>query len=240
MLPIRKILIIVLVWAFTFSNLLGIFSNNAQPYVYNLPETETPLSISATQAAYDVMGLADLGLSEQAFEYAMEGYFQQKELGKLKNDSILTVVDFDQPSSNKRMYVMDIKNGKVLFNTWSAHGKNTGAAMATHFSNRPESLQSSLGLFLTENTYNGSNGYSLRLIGLENCNNKAWERAIVMHGAPYVSQETINNMGYIGRSWGCPAVSMELCKPIINTIKGGSCLFLYHSSYKPCNNNAKV
>ncbi|MDD3788659.1 MAG: murein L,D-transpeptidase catalytic domain family protein [Petrimonas sp.] len=234
MFPFQRVLLIGLVWCLAFSNSLWTFSNNPPTlFVHEISPAPLPDIANATETMYRLMDLEAKGLSPNAFEYAMEGYNALKKQGKLKNDSILTVVDFDQPSYNKRMYVIDVKHRKLLFNTWSAHGKNTGAAVANKFSNRLQSLQSSLGLYITESTYNGSNGYSLRLIGLEPCNNNAWRRAIVMHGASYVSQQTIKNMGYIGRSWGCPAIPQELCKPIINTIKGGSCLFLYHKSYKP-------
>ena len=181
---------------------------------------------------YDNLNLDSMGLSSQAFTYAFEGYTTLKNSGELKNDSILTIVDFDQPSYKKRMYVINIKSAKLLFNTWSAHGKNTGAAIAKDFSNKPHSHKSSLGFYLTENTYMGGNGYSMRLIGLEKTNNNAWDRAIVLHGAPYVSRKMIENMGYIGRSYGCPAVSQEVNKPIIDKIKGGSCFFVYHKTYR--------
>lgn len=180
------------------------------------------------------------GLTKNAFEYAIEGFEELKEEGLIQNDSILTIVDFDQPSYSKRMYVLDVKNFKVLFNTWVAHGKNSGQEWAQSFSNTNESNKSSLGFYITAETYNGSKGFSLRLKGLEkNMNDNALQRGIVMHGASYVSQSAIDGMGYIGRSHGCPAVPVELNKPIINKIKAGSCFFIYNSSYKsslPLNN----
>lgn len=183
---------------------------------------------------YDSLKLDRLGLSEKAFDYAIEGYEKLKKDGQLRNSRVITIVDFDQPSYKKRMYVIDVKNYKVLFNTWSAHGKNSGQDVAQHFSNLPESNQSSLGFYVTNDTYYGSKGYSLKLTGLErNLNDKALERAIVLHGADYVSQEFINIQGYIGRSHGCPAVPQQLNKPIIEKIKNGSLLFIYNKSYKP-------
>ncbi|MBC7867350.1 MAG: murein L,D-transpeptidase catalytic domain family protein, partial [Gloeobacteraceae cyanobacterium ES-bin-316] len=115
-----------------------------------------------------------------------------------------------------------------LFNTYVAHGQNTGQEYANRFSNKPESFQSSLGFYITTSTYMGKNGFSLQLDGMENgINDLANERAIVMHGAPYVSESYIKTKGYIGRSHGCPAVPQQLNKPIIEKIKNGSCLFIY-------------
>ncbi|MHB9055746.1 MAG: murein L,D-transpeptidase catalytic domain family protein [Paludibacteraceae bacterium] len=182
---------------------------------------------------YDSLRLVEKGLTKSAFDYAIRNYSILKEKGMLDNDSIITIIDFDQPSYQKRMYIIDLKNYKILFNTWTAHGKNTGAAIAKKFSNTPESLESSLGVFVTEDTYFGKHGYSLRLVGLEKSNSSAYQRAIVVHGANYVSQETINDMGYIGRSFGCPAVPTELSKPIIDKIKGRSCFFIYNKTYHP-------
>jgi hypothetical protein len=116
----------------------------------------------------------------------------------------------------------------LLVNTYVAHGRNSGDVTANRFSNTPSSLQSSLGFYITENTYVGNNGYSLRLKGVEKTfNDKAMERAIVMHGAPYVNEQLAKSTGRIGRSWGCPAVSMQEHKQIIDMLKGGSCLFIY-------------
>ncbi|AHF14179.1 hypothetical protein NIASO_01175 [Niabella soli DSM 19437] len=183
---------------------------------------------------YDSLGLDLKGLSEQAFLDAMEGFDELKKEGLLKNDSIITVIDFDQPSINKRMYVLDIKHYQVLFNTWAAHGRNSGSLMATSFSNAMSSNKSSLGFYLTDEPYYGGNGYSLKLKGLESgVNDKAMVRAIVLHGADYVSQSSINELGYLGRSFGCPAVPRALSRPIIDVIKEGSVLFIYNSTYHP-------
>lgn len=182
----------------------------------------------STAKIYDSLKLNISGLSEQAFTYAFKGYEYLKLKGKLGNDNILSIVDFSRPSSQKRLFVIDLKNFKILYNTYVAHGQGSGAAMATQFSNIPESYQSSLGFYTTSSTYIGKNGYSMHLEGMENgINDKAGERAIVMHGAPYVNENLIHSRGYIGRSWGCPAVSEKLNKPIIDKIKNGSCLFIY-------------
>lgn len=177
---------------------------------------------------YDSLNLDELGLSEEAFDYAITGYEKLKQAGKVINDRVISIVDFSKPSFKKRLFVIDLDNYKLLFNTYVAHGQNTGKEYAKAFSNRPESHQSSLGFYITSGTYNGSNGYSMYLNGMESgFNNLAYERAIVMHGAPYVSEGMIRSQGYIGRSHGCPAVPEKLNKPIIEKIKNGSCFFIY-------------
>ena len=177
---------------------------------------------------YDSLNLDELGLSEEAFDYAITGYEKLKQAGKIFNDRVISIADFTKPSYKKRLFVIDLLNYKLLFNTYVAHGQNTGREYANAFSNKPESHQSSLGFYITSGTYNGGNGYSMYLNGMENgFNNQAYERAIVMHGAPYVSEGMIRSQGYIGRSHGCPAVPEKLNKPIIEKIKNGSCFFIY-------------
>jgi hypothetical protein len=196
--------------------------------IRTITKTNTPAII------YEHLQLDDLGLSYKAFEYAMEGYEKLANEGKIENTSVITIVDFDQPSYKKRLYVIDVINQKILFNTWTAHGKNTGRETAQYFSNAPKSNKSSLGFYITDETYYGRCGYSLKLTGLEqNLNNHAFDRGIVLHGADYVSESFINAQGYIGRSNGCPAVPQELNMPIIETIKNGSLFFIYNKSYTP-------
>jgi len=188
--------------------------------------------VPATPSLYDSLHLSLRGLSQQAFNYAKQGLQKLIEEGKLLNDSIISIVDFSQPSNQKRLYIVDLKNYKVLFNTFVAHGANTGREWATSFSNQPSSHMSSPGFYITRETYQGGNGYSLKLDGMEKgINDKAYDRGIVVHGAGYVSGEMASSRGYIGRSHGCPAVPAALSKPIINTIKEGTCLFVYHPSY---------
>jgi L,D-transpeptidase catalytic domain len=186
--------------------------------------------ISGAAIMYEAMHLNNFGLEMDAFQYAVTGYNYLRSK-KIITNTILSIVDFTKASTKKRLYVLDMKNKKVLYHTLVAHGQASGQDMATSFSNTPESLQSSLGFYKTANTYDGKNGFSLILQGLENgINNNAESRSIVMHGAPYVSQEYINETGSLGRSWGCPAVSEKLAKPIIGKIKGGSCLFVYSAN----------
>jgi hypothetical protein len=177
---------------------------------------------------YDSLRLNIMGLSQQAFDYAMKGFNNLIHTGKIPNENILSIVDFSKPSSQKRLFVIDLQHYKVLFNTYVAHGRNSGREFANEFSNSPESNKSSLGFYETENTYFGNNGYSLRLEGLERgINDNAGRRDIVIHGAPYVNEDFIRSQGYIGRSQGCPALPPEKSKSIIDKIKNGTCLFIY-------------
>lgn len=160
----------------------------------------------------------------EAFQQAMQGYNQLNP----KNKDIITIIDFTLPSTEKRMYVLNVKSKKILFHNIVSHGKNSGDNFATSFSNNHGSFQSSLGFYLTQETYQGGNGFSLRLNGMEKgINDQARPRAIVVHGADYCSQKFINSSGRLGRSYGCPALPKELTKPIINTIKNGSMMYVY-------------
>jgi hypothetical protein len=141
----------------------------------------------------------------------------------------LTVIDYSRPSVEPRLWVFDLTTGDLLFKELVAHGKNTGENFATSFSNEMNSLQSSIGLFVTDQPYVGSNGYSLRLDGLdEGFNDRARERAIVMHGAPYVDSELADRQGRIGRSWGCPALRPAVAAKVIDRIRGGGVIFAYY------------
>jgi hypothetical protein len=187
---------------------------------------------SASNVLYDSLNLDKIGLSLEALEYAYKGYEYLLAKGELKNRDILTVCDFSQSSFKKRMYIIDVKNFKVLVNTYVAHGKNTGLQYAKDFSNKPESLQSSLGFYVTKSTYSGKHGLSLRLDGKEpGFNNLAEPRAIVVHGADYIGEHRLG-AAYMGRSFGCPAVPQAQASSVINAIKDGSCLFIYHPSAK--------
>lgn len=182
-------------------------------------------------ALYNKLELNKLQLSPKAFYYAMEGAARLKAEGKLLNDSIITIVDFTLPSYKKRLFIINLHSSELLFNTLVSHGRNSGVAMATRFSNKLNSLQSSLGFYVTVGTYEGEHGYSLRLQGIERgINDNAYNRGIVMHSADYVNESFIRSQGYIGRSWGCPAVPVALHKQIIETIKDGSCLFIYSNN----------
>lgn len=183
---------------------------------------------SSQRLLYDSLQLQMKGLSKEAYNYALMGYNKLMQSGKLKNDETLTIIDFSLPSTAKRLFVIDMKLGTILFNTLVSHGRNSGKEMANDFSNNNNSFKSSLGFYLTSDTYMGKHGLSMRLEGEEKgINDNAINRGIVMHSADYVNEALIQSQGYIGRSQGCPAVPPALHKAIINKIKNGSCLFMY-------------
>lgn len=142
---------------------------------------------------------------------------------------LLTVIDYSKPSRDKRLWVFDLKAKTLLFEEWVAHGKNSGADLATSFSNVPNSYQSSIGLYRTGQTYNGKHGRSLRLQGLEpGFNDNSESRAIVMHAAAYADPKVVPGLGRLGRSQGCPAVRPAIAGPLINTLQRGSYVFAYY------------
>ena len=178
--------------------------------------------------AFINLGLKELGLSEQAFNYAIKGFNNLIQNGSVVKNNIITIVDFSKPSSEKRFFVIDLEHDQVLFCTYVSHGVNSGTIYAKQFSNQPSSYKSSLGFYETMNTYMGGNGYSLKLKGLEkDINDNAGRRAIVIHGAPYANESLVKEQGYLGRSWGCPALPQKLHKPVIDKIKNGTCFFIY-------------
>lgn len=189
------------------------------------------LNIESNHAAmmlYKRLSLDSLGLSLEAYQYAVQGFENLKCQGKFTNSNIITVIDFTKPSYEKRMFVIDLNQPSLLFNTYVAHGQQSGTLFAEKFSNKPSSYQSSLGFYETKEPYIGKHGYSLELNGLEKgFNDKADARAIVVHGAAYVSEGIIKTQGYLGRSWGCPAIPDKLSKPVIDVIKSGTCMFIY-------------
>lgn len=183
------------------------------------------------EAIYEETGLCEAGLSREAFEYAWKGYETLQQDHQLRNTQYLSICDFSQSSKQKRLYVIDITTHELVINTWVAHGMNSGGEYASQFSNKSESLQSSLGFFVTADTYTGKNGYSLRLLGQEKgINDKAYDRTIVIHGADYVNESRLKAGMWMGRSWGCPAVSRKEAATLINTIRNGTCFFIYHPS----------
>lgn len=176
---------------------------------------------------YDSLHLDRLGMKKEALMYAYQGQQNLVNEGRVENSDILTICDFSQPSDSKRLYIIDVRNFKVLFNTYVAHGKNSGEEYANRFSNKSRSLQSSLGFYVTKGTYFGKHGLSLRLSGQDKgFNDKAEARAIVVHGATYIGDEWLG--GKMGRSFGCPAVPQRYAKKVIELIKNGTCLFIYH------------
>ncbi len=189
--------------------------------------------INTANYIYSEMGLEDSGLSQKAFEYAWTGYYKLKKKGLLHNSNVLSICDFSQSSSQERMYVIDVRNRKLLYRTFVAHGINSGEEFANSFSNSDESCKSSLGFYVTSNTYMGSNGLSLRIKGLDKgFNVLAYRRYIVIHGASYVSLRILHKYGVMGTTFGCPAIPTEMSSQIIPTVKNGSCFFIYFPSKK--------
>lgn len=174
-------------------------------------------------------------ISFDAFSTAFTGYLNLRKEGKLnENKDILTVADFSLSSQKHRLWIFDLKNKTVLLNDYVAHGQGSGDEFATAFSNRENSHQSSLGFYVTGDTYIGKHGNSLRLYGMdEGYNSAAYQRAVVVHGADYVSASFVAGQNRLGRSWGCPAVSNKVIGKVIDYIEGGTCLFVYypHKNY---------
>ena len=188
---------------------------------------------SAGSGLYFSWNLQSSGLSQDAFEQGVKGYNYLLRHNNIKKSNLFTIIDYSRPSTKKRLFVLDMLSGEIVFNTLVAHGQNSGYNYATQFSNEAESHKTSLGFYITLETYTGTNGYSLKLKGCEKgINDKAYERAIVLHGADYVNEAFIQNKGYLGRSYGCPALPLALHKKIIDKIKNGSCVFLYHPTKK--------
>lgn len=193
------------------------------PEAVPAPESE---AAAAPEPAILAQG-AD-GLSPQVLAAALDAVAQARAHGISGRSDLLTIIDYTLPSTEPRLWVLDLAHGKVLYHELVAHGSGSGDNYATRFSNVNDSRQTSLGLFLTAGTYEGGNGYSLKLQGLDRgLNDRAEERHIVMHGAWYVSPEQARSLGRIGRSWGCPALSTAVARPVIDTIKGGSFIFSY-------------
>jgi hypothetical protein len=204
--------------------------------ILSAPLNSNSLSISGNinvfatnlSSKYDEWKLANMNISKDLFNYAVKGYQYLAKKNILRNTDILTIADMSKPSSEKRLFVINVNTGEVLFKTLVAHGRNSGQEYAKKFSNGKSSYASSLGFYVTTDAYFGKHGYSLRLQGCEiGFNDNAHRRAIVVHGASYVSESFIEQNGYLGRSQGCPAVPEELSKKIIDVIKNGSCLFVY-------------
>jgi len=179
---------------------------------------------------YSVLNLSSYGLADQVFQFALKGYNKLVAEGKLGKQKILTIVDFSQSSCNKRMYVIDLENQKVLFNTLVAHGRNTGDEFAQSFSNKAGTLKSSLGFYITKDQAIGATvGLSLILQGVEKgFNDNALNREIIMHGADYATEDFIHKNGRLGRSFGCPSLPPDMIKPVVETIDKGSCVFIYY------------
>lgn len=184
-------------------------------------------SVSFARADFDSTSIGNI--ETDVFEMALDAASCAVRTGAVSAPETLTVIDYSKPSSERRLWVFDLKAKELVYEELVAHGQGSGANMATQFSNEDESHQTSLGLFVTRDTYVGKNGYSLRLDGLDRgVNDRARDRAIVMHGAPYVSEQFVKANGRLGRSWGCPAISAVVAKQMIDRVKGGGLVFAYY------------
>ncbi len=219
---------IALVIFFPLNSLPTFASDAANNTIANLPvsfdQTVNP-GESVVKEYVDCFSV----VSEDAMKYALSGYAELNNEGKISKKDIITIVDFSKPSTEERMFVINLKTKQVIAKSLCAHGRNSGENWAETFSNNSESYQSSLGFFIASETYDGKHGYSLKLDGQETgFNDKARDRGVVIHGADYVSKQFIASTGRLGRSQGCPALPLEKYEKIISLIKGGSCLFIYH------------
>lgn len=180
-------------------------------------------------AAADWPAASRGGVNPRVFSLALDAAACAVRSRAVTDPPTLTVIDYSRPSTEKRLWVYDLSRRTLLYEELVAHGQGSGGNLATAFSNTRDSRQSSLGLFVTEGTYIGQNGYSLRLNGLDRgFNDRARERAIVMHGAPYVSAAVAAAQGRLGRSWGCPALREPVASEVIDRVKGGSLVFAYY------------
>jgi hypothetical protein len=192
---------------------------------------------SEASSLYDQLAL-DGDISMKTLVYALKGFKYLQSKGLLENNNTLSICDFSQSSRKKRLYIIDVASRKLLLNTYVAHGRNSGGEYATSFSNDQDSHKSSLGFYVTRNTYNGAHGLSLRIEGVEKgFNDKANTRDVVVHGCDYLGERWIKNSPFAGRSWGCPAVPLAETPKVIKLIKNGSCLFIYHPTEKYIRNS---
>ncbi|WP_307723327.1 murein L,D-transpeptidase catalytic domain family protein [Flavobacterium flevense] len=187
--------------------------------------------LSSAEEIYNNLDSANFSLPNlESFKEALVGFNKLKEQGKVSKN-IITLIDFSLSANTKRLWVIDLDTRTVLLHSLVAHGRNTGQEYANSFSNAAESYKSSLGFYLTAEVYNGKHGKSLRLDGIEKgINDNARNRAVVVHGANYVSNSFIQNNKRLGRSLGCPAVPVEITNKLIETIQNKTCLFIYYPS----------
>lgn len=214
--------------SFTKANNASALIASSKDSVAAVVDSSAIKTVSLSEKFFNDLHLQQAGLSQQTVDYAVKGYQKLLDSGLVNNTQYLTIVDLSQSSRNRRFYILDMKNEKLAWNTYVAHGRNSGVDMPEHFSNDFNSNESSLGFYLTKSTYFGKHGLSLRISGLENdFNSNAEARGIVVHGAPYVNAQRANS-AYMGRSQGCPALPENEYAQVINLIKDGSVLFVYN------------
>ena len=232
--PVLCLLMSIIVASTARANIFNYHTYTTNSFLFS--ENLVGTSINS-DAVYQTMNLDSYGLEKSALDYAVEGYDKLLQEGLVENTQYLTIVDFSQPSTSKRFYLLDLNSQQVVMNTYVMHGKNSGMDYAERFSNIVDSYQSSLGFYLTKYTYNGSRGYSLRLAGLEEgINDNAEKRGVVVHGSKFINENRAMN-GNVERSLGCPALPMSDYKDVIKRIKDGSVLFIYHPNQEYLQNS---
>jgi hypothetical protein len=228
----RTVFLIVLVIFFPLNNLPSYASDKSSVVISTcLADIDNSCIEKAVEKEDPIKNYLDCFsvVSDDAMKYALSGYVALNESGKINKQNIITIVDFSKPSTEERLFVINLKTKKVIAKSLCAHGRNSGEIWAEKFSNSSESYQSSLGFYIASETYDGKNGFSLKLDGQEvGINDNARDRGVVIHAADYVSKDFIANNGKLGRSQGCPALPIEKNEKIISLIKGGTCLFIYH------------
>ncbi|MCF6224545.1 MAG: murein L,D-transpeptidase catalytic domain family protein [Flavobacteriaceae bacterium] len=228
---IKNILFILLIGLISFTN-ISWASKNSVKNIHTEPFNSFALNL------YHELNTTELDF--EVFEYALKGYFKIIENNPLKNSNVLTIIDMSKSSKKERLFIIDVKNKKLIHKSIVAHGQKSGLEFAKNFSNKINSHKTSLGFYKTDKTYFGKHGLSLRLDGLEFSNNNARKRAIVIHSADYVSKYFIKNNGRLGRSWGCPSLPKKDYKKIIHKIKDESVLFIYYPNEEYLTNSKLV
>jgi hypothetical protein len=225
--------ILVVAGLATYMNIFVTRSYAAEPVKTEDSKAVSSFSVYSSDL-YKEIGLEAYGLDSVLFQKALTGYYNLKENGSLNNEKeFLTVIDFRKSSTEKRFWTIDLRNKTVKFHSLVAHGKNTGEDVARNFSNVAGSNMSSLGFYVTGERYVGKHGLSMFIDGQDKgFNDNARNRAVVLHGADYVSEEFVQRIGRLGRSQGCPALPVDLTPKVVNELEGGTCLFIYYPNAK--------
>jgi hypothetical protein len=238
---IRAVLVTVtlVVAGFTISGRENLIHSNVHPSGSTIITVAKEVKLTRSnfedsiQTLFKTIGLEKVGMNYEVFRYGMIGFHSLRQEGKLNGKNIVSFIDFTKPSTEKRFYTVDLDTHQLKFHSLVSHGRNTGENIASRFSNVPHSNQSSLGFYVTGETYVGSKGYSLRLDGIDpEYNSNMRSRAVVMHDADYVSEEWIRKYGRLGRSQGCPALPKAISRKVIDTIKDKTVIFAYYNDAK--------
>jgi hypothetical protein len=228
--PLHIIIVFLLISATAVAQKDSVLSSSKNTFksFFPPPVSQASPEFKAVDSIYKKAALYTYGLDRSVFFDAFKGYEYLLSKGRLSNPDLLTIADYSQSAKKRRLYVIDIRQGKLLFNTFVSHGRGSGVEYAADFSNSQHSNKSSLGFMVTAETYIGTAGYSLRLDGIEEgINNQVRLRNVVMHGSRFVNYERIYERGTIGNSLGCPAIPLSDHRQVIDKIKGGSCFFIY-------------